>query len=451
VSILTDPLGGATANGSPGDAAACAEMAIFVSDILSGTWLERDWDCDAVQAVIRRAAEARGVPEDTLRLQVALRILRDPELLEYPPASAIAAQLRRLLVLAPLDHVSLWVRGEGNSAICLDSVGADLEAAAEVAAARTILPDEARKPATGASALISTPVLRWQRPHAALVARPADTGARHQCPLLLGEATGILAAVVEREVLLRRNASKARALTEASERGLERLGLDLHDRPVQEVACLAEDLRLFKSQLRTVMADRPHAEVMIGRTTDLQGRLELIHSQLREISHGLVAPMGLQRPLPALLEAEATAFRTLTDIDLQMELGGELESLSASQRIAMLRIVHEALSNVREHAAATYVCVRVRGLATHIEGEIENDGRGFDVARSMADAARRGRLGLVGMTERARLLGGRCDIVSAPGSKTYVRVNLPRWDGATAAGLPAAARPGRLQPGASRR
>ena len=442
---------------SPDDiAAACAELAIFVSDTLSGMWLERDWDCEAVRAVIERAAGTRGVPEKTLRLQVALRILRDPELMEYPPATAISAQLRRLLVLAPLDHVSLWIRGEGNGVICLSAVGTDeAESCAETLAARAILPDEDRPdfPRGGDQSMICTPILRWQQPHAALVARISATGERHQCHLLLGEATGILAAVVERETLLRRNASRARALVEASERGLERLGLDLHDRPVQDIACLGEDLRLFKDQLASVLAGRPHADVMIGRTEDLQARLELIHSQLREMSHGLVAPMGLQRPLPAMLESEAAAFRTLTDIDLELHLEGDLEILSASQRIAILRIVQEALSNVREHGGASFARVTVRGMSTHLEAEIENDGRGFDVARTMADAARRGRLGLVGMTERARLLGGKCEICSAPGRNTRVRVNLPRWSeaGAEATKLPPAAVPGRLRPGAPRR
>ena len=73
------------------------------------------------------------------------------------------------------------------------------------------------------------------------------------------------------------------------------------------------------------------------------------------------------------------------------------------------------------------VRVVVLGERDRLVVEIVDDGCGFDVATTLLDAGRRGRLGLVGVSERARLLGGSCEIHSRPGGPTRVAVELPRW------------------------
>jgi signal transduction histidine kinase len=59
--------------------------------------------------------------------------------------------------------------------------------------------------------------------------------------------------------------------------------------------------------------------------------------------------------------------------------------------------------------------------------DIVDDGRGFDVPRTLVRAARRGRFGLLGMSGRVRLLGGRFDVQSRPGGPTVISVLLPAW------------------------
>jgi signal transduction histidine kinase len=58
---------------------------------------------------------------------------------------------------------------------------------------------------------------------------------------------------------------------------------------------------------------------------------------------------------------------------------------------------------------------------------VTDNGRGFDVERTLVQAARKGRLGLVGMSERVRLLGGRFDLQSSPGGPTTISAKIPRW------------------------
>jgi signal transduction histidine kinase len=102
--------------------------------------------------------------------------------------------------------------------------------------------------------------------------------------------------------------------------------------------------------------------------------------------------------------------------------------LSASQQIALLNIIHEALTNTREHSDATEVEIVVSVDTDGVKAHIIDNGRGFDLEPTLIRAAREGRLGLVAMHERVRLLGGQCQIDSQPGGPTVISVALERWE-----------------------
>jgi signal transduction histidine kinase len=93
--------------------------------------------------------------------------------------------------------------------------------------------------------------------------------------------------------------------------------------------------------------------------------------------------------------------------------------------------VREALANVRRHSDAERVQIALDAGREVIAIEIRDDGAGFDPALAAPRAARDGRVGLVGMRERMRLLGGRTEIRSAPGGPTVVTAELPRWPNTT--------------------
>ena len=105
--------------------------------------------------------------------------------------------------------------------------------------------------------------------------------------------------------------------------------------------------------------------------------------------------------------------------------------LSDSQQIAVLSLIREALSNIRQHSGASTVSISVGSRAdgsTFVE--ITDDGSGFDPEEALVRAARVGRLGLVGMHERVRMLGGRTQIDSRPGGPTVITATMPRWPAA---------------------
>jgi signal transduction histidine kinase len=272
----------------------------------------------------------------------------------------------------------------------------------------------------------SVPVERWGQPSAALVlrCRPDD---RARALAYAAEAAVTLAPVIEFDALLQRNASRERSLTGASERRLTRLGFDLHDGPMQDIAALATDLRLFRRQLGPLLAHGKDAVIALGRIDDLEARLVSVDEELRELARSLQSPAGLRVPLEDAIEHEIATFRGKSGMEVELSMTGSFDALTASQKITLVRLVQEALSNIRDHSEARSVQVRIGATRTRLMLDVADDGRGFDVEERLLQAARAGRLGIVGMGERIRLLGGRFEIESKPGGPTRVRASIPRW------------------------
>ena len=207
--------------------------------------------------------------------------------------------------------------------------------------------------------------------------------------------------------------------TEAGDRRLARIGFDLHDGPLQHIAVLAADLRLLRSQAATA----PVA-VMQGRIDDALALLESLQTDVRELAASLEPTTLLRRPLAELVLAEVEQAEA-DGIAIALRLSGDLDDCTPSQRIALFRIVQEALWNVRRHSGASHVSVLVSASPTLLSAEVVDDGCGFDVVRVAPGGTRT--LGLFGMNERARLLGGALAIDSRVGGPTTVRATIPRW------------------------
>ena len=234
----------------------------------------------------------------------------------------------------------------------------------------------------------------------------------------------IIDARPEQEVVVEQRAA---GLAEANERLLVRLGFDLHDGPLQQVYALAQDVRLLREQVLILVASELR-EPVIGRFADLEAQLAELHQDLRDLAHSLEPRSLLQQPLPDAVARELTALNRRTGISTAVVLDGSFDALSASQRIALLRVLQEALSNVRQHSGSREVAVTLRDdVAEGVCMEIRDDGHGFDPASFVPAADGQSGIGLVGMRERLRLLGGALEIDSAPGGPTIVRATLPRW------------------------
>lgn len=214
-------------------------------------------------------------------------------------------------------------------------------------------------------------------------------------------------------------APKANVL-DVAERRLVRLGLDIHDGPVQDVAALVADIDVVRDRLEET------APAAAAALADVEDRLRVLHQELRDLAQSLESRALVERDLAETLEREATTFRGRTSITLALTVSGDLDELTASQRTAVARIVQEAMSNIREHSQATSARVDVDAGDEEILVSIWDDGVGFNPGRARP-TSRNGKLGLLGMHERVRLLNGELEIKTAAGGPTSIVARVPRW------------------------
>lgn len=394
-------------------------LLLYSADLLAALAIELAAHREEAAELIERVAEASGLSREAL----AREVLRTPSLLGFPPAMAIEVQLGLLMAFAPLDEISLWMADEAGAIHAVNRIGDGQASTRAQELARRLLGGRARAVKRGA--LLGLAVGRWDQHVAALIARPIDQP-RERCLPALEEATPALGAILERDRLISRNLNAERTFAETHERRLARLGFDIHDGPLQDLALLGDDLRRLRS-LCSGACPIEESERTGGRLDDIEAQLAALDSNLRRISASLQSPFTVRQSVPDTLADMAGAFAARSGVEPAIEVEGDLAGLTDSQQMALLSIAREALSNVREHSQASEVTVSLAGRPLSIELHITDNGIGFDVEKTLVRAARDGRMGLVGLYERARLLGGASHIDSGPGRPTTISVTLPRW------------------------
>jgi signal transduction histidine kinase len=409
------------AGGSDGDALRTA-LLVASTELIVGMRSELTASPQDVASLGEQIEEVMGVS----RLALAREVLRSPELLSGSPAAALDALVTMLVSLAPLRSVSLWTLDDAEQVQCTCHVGDGNPSRSARELAALVLAGE--KPEPGSRQLLGLPLGRWRHPLAALVGSPKP-GMRNACRPFLLDAAGMLGAILERDALLAGNAASERLLVESSERKLTRLGFDLHDGPIQDVAVAAQDLRLMGDRLEAMVEDADQRKLVRKGVDQVESQLLSLDSDLRRISHEVrAASVLLNRPFARALRDVAQAFAARTNTEPCVKLRGDLAGLSASQQIALLNIIHEALANIREHSDATKIDICVSANSEGVEAQVIDNGHGFDMESTLIRTAREGRLGLVAMHERVRLLGGQCRIDSQVGGPTVISVSLERWE-----------------------
>jgi signal transduction histidine kinase len=377
----------------------------------------------AVVELLRTETQRPGI---AVTLDLYRELLRSRLLSELPPAMAAEGILRAAVSLGPLEEASLWQADAGRGLVCLSLVGRDAATRRVRACAREMLLN-GRSRDNDRGHVHAVPVFRWGGTYAGLVlrARPAD---REVALAYAAEAASELTAILERQRLLLRGASHERALVEASERRLVRIGLDIHDGPLQVLATLVGDTCILRDRLADDLGGDANRPLLLAWLDDYALRLREVDEDLRELALSLESQRLRQADFAVALRDEVSAFAARSGIEVDIDVRGSFSDLTASQRFAIAAVVREALANGREHGSASHVRLRARATAACIRATVVDDGRGFDVERALVAAAARGRLGLVGMSERVRLLGGHLAVDSRPGGPTAITVTLPRWE-----------------------
>ncbi|NJB68891.1 PAS domain S-box-containing protein [Desulfobaculum xiamenense] len=228
--------------------------------------------------------------------------------------------------------------------------------------------------------------------------------------------TGLLEDVTERRMAEERIHALNRELLLAQEHERKLVALHLHDN-------VAQNLSFLKIQALLI------AESADGSDCDMDDFLRVLSETIdavRNMAYEL-RPSGLDElGLARALELYCNEFAERSDVEVDFSAAGiEETGITSEMSIHSFRIVQEALRNVERHSGAGRVQVKLVASHPNLIMRIRDDGCGFDAEAQLKVAARSRRMGLQGMRERARLMGGDLRIVAGTGRGTSIVVECP--------------------------
>jgi PAS domain S-box-containing protein len=223
----------------------------------------------------------------------------------------------------------------------------------------------------------------------------------------LQAVANVLAAAIERMEV-------AETLREVRDTERNRLARDLHDEPLQDLT-----RALAETQLLQRMSEYEKLNHRLERVVEaLKKAGQGVHTAIYDLR---LEDAGREQTLVEMLESLVDLTREGSpdcEIELSVE-DGFSSTFSGERQVEVFRILREALTNVLRHSEADHVRIAAGGISeSRLWAEVEDDGRGFDPTQPTAG------LGLKGMRERARALGGDLKIGSKPGEGTKVRFEL---------------------------
>lgn len=200
-------------------------------------------------------------------------------------------------------------------------------------------------------------------------------------------------------------------LVSMQEEERRKLSRELHD----HVGQMLTALRMALGRIERVGTPADRHAVLV----DARSLVEDLIESVRDLSLGLRPSMLDDFGLAPALEWLARDFQRRADLDIRLTMAGPLAALSDAQRTCIYRVVQEALTNCARHAAAQRVDVAVTVEGPSVLVMVSDDGRGVTPNQPATG------LGLVGIAERARELGGTFEIGPGMGGGTRLRVRLP--------------------------
>ena len=207
-------------------------------------------------------------------------------------------------------------------------------------------------------------------------------------------------------------------ITRAQEDERKRIARELHDETAQALVVLSRRL----DGLLTARKRLP--ESITRRLEELRQLTDSILEGVRRFSQDLRPPMlddlGLVPTLEGLTDSMAQ-----DGIRAEMSVLGNQRRLSPEEELVIFRIAQEALNNVKRHSQASQVAITLEFSDDRVKLTVSDDGQGFELPERIGDLAERGKLGLLGMHERARLLGGTLTVRSKPGEGTTIIMDVP--------------------------
>jgi PAS domain S-box-containing protein len=198
-----------------------------------------------------------------------------------------------------------------------------------------------------------------------------------------------------------------------------RIARELHDDTAQALTGVSRRLDMLSSSGAEMPAE------IAQRLDELREQTDTILDGVRRFSQDLRPPVLDDLGLLPALKWLLIALEEQDGIESNTRILGEPRRLPREAELPLFRIAQEALNNVRKHSHASAVELTLGFRSDSIAVTVADNGNGFELPPATGDLTASGKLGLIGMQERARLLGGTIDIESKPGEGTKVVVTVP--------------------------
>ncbi len=219
--------------------------------------------------------------------------------------------------------------------------------------------------------------------------------------------------VIAQRRLVAVHRSYTQRLLEAHEEERARVAREVHDDAIQRLVMVKHELDELSGGHGLDAARLRHLDGIRHEVQDLA-------DALRQLAHRLHPSAIEQAGVSVALAQLAEEMERASDLHVELDVPDAPLPLSRDAGLALFRIAQESLRNVARHSGANRAAVRLRRVGIQAELVIQDSGAGFD-----PEARQRAGIGLVGIDERARLVGGSARIHAAPGSGTMVTVRVP--------------------------
>jgi PAS domain S-box-containing protein len=241
-----------------------------------------------------------------------------------------------------------------------------------------------------------------------------------------GKLVGVLG--IARDITERKHAENlvrdlSQRLMQAQERERKMISCELHD-------SIAQDLSTLKLYCNRLFERQSSSESDIKvLSKDVSTLIDQTITTVRDLAYDLRPPSLDDLGLVYALEAFCEEFTEKNNIMVDFQAAGIHESkLNSDTQINLYRLMIEGLNNIRKHAAASKVIIRLVGAYPNVILRIEDNGKGFDIKERERSTLNEKRMGLRSMKERANLLQGQMSIHSQLNKGTQILIKLPLKD-----------------------
>ena len=261
--------------------------------------------------------------------------------------------------------------------------------------------------------------VRWVRDSVKVEQMDDGTLRAHGVVSDVTDAKFVEQALRDRELKLRHNQTQLRELTarlfSAQEDERRRLARELHDSFNQQIAAMSIQLGSLRQRHPDLLGD------IRRELAAIQDGVVQLSNDIRRVSHELHPAALDQLGLVAALKAHCVRVSEQDQLNVAFNCDSLPSRLARQVSVCIFRVAQEALRNVGRHSGSRRAEVTLRRADGGLELCVVDHGKGFEVG----GARQKGRVGLVGMEERVRPLGGRFSVTSRPGSGTEISVFVP--------------------------